>query len=69
MTTIVERSMKDLGLLQIDVATICGVTPRTVQNWLKGRVPVPQPVTLLMKALLEERIDLIWVAKRLPKAE
>ena len=56
--------MTKFGLLQIDVALICGVTPRTVNNWYHGRQDVPQAVALILTALDEGLVPIEWVAAR-----
>jgi len=53
-----------LDLLQIDVAVICGVTPRTVNNWYHGRQPVPRAVALILTALYQDLVPIEWVAAR-----
>jgi hypothetical protein len=58
--------MDDFGLLQIDVALICGVTPRTVNNWYHGRLPVPRAVSLILTALREGLVPIEWIAARVP---
>lgn len=61
-----QEVMTTHGLLQIDVALICGVTARTVNNWYHGRLPIPRPVTLLLTALKEGLIPIEWIAARVP---
>lgn len=56
--------MTKFGLLQIDVALICGVTPRTVNNWYHGRQDVPRAVALILTALDEGLVPIEWVAAR-----
>lgn len=55
--------MTKFGLLQIDAALICGVTPRTVNNWYHGRQPVPRAVGLLLQALDEGLVPIKWIAE------
>ena len=61
--------MTKFGLLQIDMALICGVTPRTVNNWYHGRQPMPRPVTLILTALDEGLVPIEWIAKHTPVPE
>jgi len=61
-----QKVMDDFGLLQIDVALICGVTPRTVNNWYHGRLPVPRAVSLILTALREGLVPIEWIAARVP---
>jgi len=56
------------GLFQSDMAQICGVTTRTIQNWASGRKKVPQSVALLLMALDEGALSLSWIAKRITRA-
>lgn len=58
--------MTSFGLLQIDVALICGVTPRTVNNWYHGRLPIPRAVGLLLAAVSEGLVPIEWVAAHVP---
>jgi len=50
------------GLLQMDMALICGVTPRSIRNWTQGKTEVPLSAILLMRAFDEGRIDMAWLA-------
>ena len=58
--------MAKFSLLQIDVALICGVTPRTVNNWYHGRLPIPRAVSLILTALREGLVPIEWIAQRVP---
>ncbi len=58
--------MTRFGLLQIDVALIAGVTPRTVNNWYHGRLPIPRAVGLLLAAVSEGLVSIEWVAAHVP---
>lgn len=60
-----QSIMANLNLLQTDVAVICGVTPRTVNNWYHGRQAVPRSVSLLFAAIEEKLVALDWVAHRI----
>lgn len=39
---------KKSGLTQVELANVCGVSPRTVQNWESGRSSVPDAVLALL---------------------
>lgn len=58
--------MSKFSLLQVDVALICGVTPRTVNNWYHGRQDVPRAVGLILRALDEGLVPIEWVAAHVP---
>lgn len=60
-----QEVMTTHGLLQVDVARICAVTPRTVQNWLRGRQQIPKPLALILSALDEGLVDLNWIAAKM----
>jgi len=45
-----RRAIERHGILQTDIAQICGVTPRTVGNWASGRKRVPKALSLLLTA-------------------
>ncbi len=47
-------AIKSLGLPSgYALAKRIGVTPRTVQKWLAGKAPIPQPVAMLVRMMLE----------------
>ena len=56
------------GLFQSDMARICGVTTKTIQNWLRGRQDIPRPVALLIMALDEGALSLRWLASHIDRA-
>ena len=56
------------GLFQSDMARICGVTTKTIQNWLRGRQDIPRPVALLIMALDEGALSLRWLARHIDRA-
>ncbi len=56
------------GLFQSDLAHICGVTTKTIQNWLRGRQDIPRPVALIIMALDEGALSLRWLAKHIDRA-
>ena len=53
------------GLTNDDVADRAGVDPKTVQRWIKGRVPHPRH-RYLVAELLEEDEDFLWPGSRRP---
>lgn len=55
-------------LFQSDLAKICGVTTKTIQNWLRGRQDIPRPVALLVMALDEGALSLRWLASHIDRA-
>ena len=56
------------GLFQSDMAQICGVTTKTIQNWLRGRQAIPRPVALIVMALDEGALSLAWLARHIDGA-
>lgn len=54
--------MAKFDLLQVDVALIFGVTPRTVNNWYHGRQDAPRAVALMLRALDEGLVPIEWIA-------
>jgi plasmid maintenance system antidote protein VapI len=56
------------GLFQSDMARICGVTTKTIQNWLRGRQDIPRPVALIVMALDEGALSLRWLARHIDRA-
>lgn len=63
-----QSAIERHGLFQSDLAQICGVTTRTIQNWLRGRQDIPRPVALLLMALDEGALSLSWLAKNIARA-
>ncbi len=55
-------------LFQSDLAKICGVTTKTIQNWLRGRQDIPRPVALIVMALDEGALSLRWLASHIDRA-
>jgi hypothetical protein len=56
---------KDLGFTTGDVAVLMGVTRRTPQLWLSGHSPIPQSVSILLRAIKDGLIPLEWVEDRI----
>jgi DNA-binding transcriptional regulator YiaG len=64
MSTSALRSwLKRHGLVQSDLALICGVTERCVRRWVSGQSAAPQMLLLLMQAVDDGRIDIAWLAQ------
>lgn len=53
---------KQLGMTNADVALITGNTIRAVQYWMTGKNPIPQSAYLLLKAMVDGKLDIDWVA-------
>ena len=64
---IIPSFMARHGLLQMDMALICGVTPRSIRNWTQGKTAIPLSAILLMRAYDEGRIDMAWLASSIKK--
>lgn len=47
-----SQALSALGLSQRAAGAALGSDPRTVRRWVAGECPVPQPVALLVGALL-----------------
>ena len=56
--------MERCNLRQVDVAWLCGVTRRTVVEWLGNRRPIPQQASLLLQAFEEGLLTARWIADR-----
>jgi len=50
------------GLVQSDLAVICGVSERCVRFWVAGERPLPAYLRLLIRAVDDNKIDLPWLA-------
>lgn len=46
-----EIRQKELGVTQRDFADAVGVNLRTLQDWERGRSPMPRPVEILMNLM------------------
>ena len=60
-----KQLMDDLGFTTGDVAVLMGVTRRTPQLWLSGHSPIPQSVSILLRAIKDGLIPLEWVEDRI----
>jgi transcriptional regulator with XRE-family HTH domain len=54
--------MNTLKITVADVALISGTTRRAVEKWRSGEHPPPKLLDLILTALIEQKIDLEWVA-------
>lgn len=54
--------MDTLKITVADVALISGTTRRAVEKWRSGEHPPPKLLDLILTALIEQKIDLEWVA-------
>jgi predicted transcriptional regulator len=46
----------------VELATIVGVTRRSIEHYRSGRYPVPTWLSLLLAAIRDKAIDLDWLA-------
>ena len=66
MTTDEYRdTLQRMGLRQVDVGWIMGVTGRQSRRWANGQSPVPQAVHLLLLAMEQYRISPTWLRKHI----
>jgi len=61
-----RAALKRMGLRQVDVSWITGVTHRHGRKWATGDTPIPQSVALLLTALEQGRITPRWLKKHIP---
>ena len=50
----VKNLRENLGISQNELAKLCGVNVRTIQNWEKGK-PVPPAMELLLKNIQKKQ--------------
>ena len=50
-----RRAIAAAGMTQKETAEYCGVTLRTVQNWVSGRTPIPLLAERALHALEQSR--------------
>jgi hypothetical protein len=57
-----NRALAELGLMQIEVARLLDVKPRTSRRWSSGDVPVPRPVALVLRMMIKYNLpaDYLW---------
>jgi DNA-binding transcriptional regulator YiaG len=53
----VRAARKALGLSQVAMAQVVGVTPRTITHWEAGSRNVPEPAARLIRSLENARRD------------
>lgn len=52
-----NTAMKDLDLLQVDIARMFELTPRQVRRWQRGHVKVPAAERILLRLMQWGIID------------
>jgi len=57
LTAIIGR----IGIHKNDVATICGVSLKTLYSWLNGQHSIPRSVSILLCAVDTGAISLDWI--------
>lgn len=60
-----KQTIDSLELTTADVALMMGVTQRSVQHWLSGTSPVPQPCALILQGIYEGLLTIEWVGDKL----
>jgi DNA-binding transcriptional regulator YiaG len=60
-----KEIMQKLDFSTADVATVMGVTRRTVQLWQAGTSPVPQSATILLDGIHEGLLPMEWVEDKI----
>ena len=60
-----KEIMRKLDFTTADVATVMGVTRRTVQLWLAGTSPVPLSATLVLEGIFEGLLSMEWVEDKI----
>ena len=56
--------MAALDFTSADVATVTGVTRRTVQLWLSG-APIPLSAGIVLEGILEGLLSMEWIEDKL----
>lgn len=54
-----------VGLRQVDIAWMMGVTVRQTQRWWCGTSPIPRSVELLLKAFATGKLKPRWFRKHI----
>jgi len=57
--------MDNLDFTTADIALIMGVNRRTVQLWLSGASPVPQPCAMVLQGIYEGLLPMEWVENQI----
>ena len=60
--------MHKLDFSTADVATVMGVTRRTVQLWLAGTSPVPLSAAIVLEGIFEGLLSMEWVEDKIVEA-
>ncbi len=60
-----KEIMHRLDFTTADVATVMGVTRRTVQLWQAGTSPVPQSAIILLEGIYEGLLSMEWVEDKI----
>jgi len=60
-----RETLRRMGLRQVDVAWMMGVTGKQSKRWATGKSPVPQAVHLLLLAMEQYRISPTWLRKHI----
>ena len=57
--------MHNLDFSTADVATVMGVTRRTVQLWQAGTSPVPLSAAIVLEGIYEGLLSMEWVEDKI----
>jgi predicted transcriptional regulator len=60
-----KEIMHKLDFSTADVATVMGVTRRTVQLWQAGASPVPLPAAIVLEGIFEGLLSMEWVEDKI----
>lgn len=52
-----REAIERLGLSQVGASRLFGVDPRTSRRWALGELPVPRPVELALKLMLNKGVS------------
>jgi predicted transcriptional regulator len=59
-----KKVMESLDFSSADVATVTGVTRRTVQLWMAG-APIPLSAGIVLEGILEGLLPMEWVEDKI----
>ena len=62
-----RATIKHLGLRQVDVAWMAGVSGRQAKRWATGKSPIPRAVALLLLGLADGRLTPTWFRRHIPE--
>jgi len=51
-----QTAINRLGLSQVGVAKLLGADPRTARRWALGERSIPEPVAILLRLMLANKI-------------